>query len=200
MSENAEYDSLTDEQLITRYREGDTGVEEYLLVRHKPLVRGIARELYLVGGDHDDLLQEGMLGLLRAVRTYDPGRDASFRSYAATCVRRQMYDAILTAQRKKNSPLNSSVSIHSLEENHVESRMGSADSAENVVLAQDSAEQLKEKILSALSPMEREVLTLYLSGLNYTEIADKMHRPQKSVDNALQRIRAKTHKIVEGLQ
>lgn len=191
MAKKTDPATQTDEQLILRAREGDGAAEETLLNRYKRLVRARARELYLVGGDRDDLLQEGMLGLVKAIREYRPDREASFATYASLLVSRQMYTAIQASQRRKHQPLNSSLSIQELSENREEASLGIQESPENIVLGEESARKLREQIDQLLSPYERKVLALYLDGMDYIEIAAALQKSPKSADNALQRIRAK---------
>ena len=190
------YDAYSDEELLAMLRNGESSVAEYLMEKYKPLVRKRARALYLAGGDHEDLLQEGMLGLYKAVREYQPEREASFLTFAGLCISRQMYSAVLSAQRKKHHPLNTSISLNELEENQEEYNLGTAESPEAILLDQEAAENLKSRISENLSPFEKKVLDLYLSGLDYLQIAERLGKPAKSIDNALQRIRAKVNRTL----
>ncbi|MGN0361346.1 MAG: sigma-70 family RNA polymerase sigma factor [Bilifractor sp.] len=190
------YEGVSDEELIARLRGGEAGIEDYLLEKYKKTVLMQARELYLAGGDQEDLLQEGMLGLFKAIRNYQPDGRASFRTYASLLISRQMYSAVLKAGRQKHRPLNSSISISALQENQKEAELGSADSPENILIDFEDASTLRRKIDQNLSHMEREVLAYYLEGMDYQEIAIHMRRSPKSIDNALQRIRSKVHAIV----
>ncbi|MBR2188442.1 MAG: sigma-70 family RNA polymerase sigma factor [Eubacterium sp.] len=182
-----------DEALVLRYQEGDAAAADILLERYKQLVRARARTLYLAGGDQEDLLQEGMLGLFKAIRRYDAAREdhMSFRNYAALCLDRQMYSAIHSSQRKKHQPLNTSVSLDALEPGVIDGKLGTTDSPEVLLLGEESFRQMLEEIRRALSPYEAQVLELYLDGLNYLEIAQKLGKSPKSVDNALNRIKNK---------
>ncbi|MCC6094087.1 MAG: sigma-70 family RNA polymerase sigma factor [Eubacterium sp.] len=190
------YDHVSDEDLIVRLRGGETGIEDYLLEKYKKAVLMQARELYLAGGDQEDLLQEGMLGLFKAIRNYQPDGKASFRTYAGVLISRQMYSAVLKAGRQKHRPLNSSISISALQENQKEAELGAADSPESILIDFENTKALRKEIDQSLSHMEREVLEYYLQGMDYQEIARRMRRSPKSIDNALQRIRGKVHKIV----
>ena len=154
-----------------------------------------ARELYLAGGDREDLLQEGMFGLFKAIRDYDPSREASFATYARLLIDRQMYTAIQASQRQKHQPLNNSVSITELENGSGEANLGVADSTESIVIDLENTALLRRQIDAALSPLERNVLVLYLEGMDYLQIAQRLDRKPKSIDNALQRIRAKVEKL-----
>ena len=191
---------MTDEELVERYQSGDSGAAEILVEKYKQLVRIRARALYLTGGDREDLLQEGMIGLFNAMRTYRPdhGNGASFRTYASVCVSRQMYSAVQSSVRKKNQPLNESVSIEELEERQDDRKLGTADSPEAILLGRESESTLLREIRSVLSSYERVVLDLYLAGMDYRQIAEKLGKPDKSVDNALQRIRGKVQNLLRS--
>ena len=169
---------------------------DYLLEKYKNLVRKKANALFLLGGDTDDLIQEGMIGLFKAVRDYDPAGGSSFYSFAGLCITRQMYKAVEAAARKKHSPLNSYVSLSDSGDMEVDAMLfqepaQSEGNPERILLQQEQMEQLLEQMQDALSPMERQVLNLYLSGNNYHQIAKILDKPEKSIDNALQRIRQK---------
>ncbi|MCR4752253.1 MAG: sigma-70 family RNA polymerase sigma factor [Eubacterium sp.] len=190
------YAAASDEELAARARQGDAAAETLLLEKYKPLVRSRARELFLAGGDREDLIQEGMLGLLKAVRSYDPKREASFGTYARLVVSRQIYSALAAAQRQKHQALNHSVSMEEIEEQQDRLALGTSDSPEAILLDLENARELREMIFAALSPMEKKVLALYLEGYDYLQIAARMERPVKSIDNALQRIRGKVARMV----
>lgn len=165
---------------------------DLLLNRYKSLVRAQSRMRFLIGGDEEDLIQEGMIGLYKAVRDYDESRGASFKTFATLCISRQMAKAVETSGREKNRPLNSSVA---LTDEEWESQMkDEINSPEAIVLNQESENELLTKIKKSLSPMEQRVLDLYLTGADYREIAEKIHKTPKSIDNTLQRIRRKNIK------
>lgn len=191
---------MTDEELALAYQSGDSSAAEKIIERYKPTVRILARRLYLVGGDRDDLLQEGMVGLFKAIQTFDKDREASFHHYAEVLISRQLYSAIMTSRRTKHRPLNESISLNELEENQqadqVLNRMGSADSPEEILIDQETAENVRQKVLKVLSPMEKKVLELYLTGMDYHRIAAQMGKSPKSIDNALQRIKTKAAKVL----
>ncbi len=180
-----------DSLLVQAYRDGDQSAADILLNKYKPMVLARARELYLAGGDQEDLLQEGMLGLFRAIREYDPGRDTAFLTYAWLLVSRQMYSAIEAAGRKKHQVLNQSVPISELEEGGGDLQLGAVRSPEDIFFSRENARTLLKRIEEKLSPMERQVLKLYLEGENYQQISTALGKPPKSIDNALQRIRSK---------
>ncbi len=189
------YENKTDEELLALAQQGDEAAEEYLLEKYKPLVRSRARELYLAGGEQDDLLQEGMLGLFKAIRRYDPEREAAFATYARLLISRQIYSAIASSQRQKHQALNQSVSMTEWEEQQESGLTAAAESPESIVLDLENTRELRRQIDGLLSPMERKVLEYYLNGYDYLQIASKMNRPAKSIDNALQRIRGKVSRL-----
>lgn len=174
--------ALSDEDLCLLAAKGDAEAEEALILRYGRVVRVCARPLFLVGGDSEDLIQEGMLGLLDAIRQFDPQRDASFRTFAEVCVRNRLRSAVRADARSKNQPLNFSVS---LDEAEGESTLPL--SPEEMMIDQES----RQERLARLSPFENQVLSLYLTGASYEDIAQRLQRSAKSVDNAVQRIRRK---------
>ena len=199
---NEKYSGLTDEEMISLFRDGDQEAMERLLEKYKGMVLGKAKSMYILGGDSEDLIQEGMLGLFKAVRDFDSGRDASFRTFAQLCVTRQLYTAVKASARKKHLPLNSAVSLSSpLREENGDERdeelldfleADPSSNPEEYLIGQEETERLEEMIEKELSPLEKQVLELYLTGMGYVEIAHVLNRDEKSTDNALQRIRAKT--------
>ncbi len=200
----------TDEELLKRYQDGETQVADVLLDRYKNLVRKKANTLFLFGGDTDDLIQEGMIGLFKAIQNYESGK-GTFFSFAQMCMNHQMYDAIEAAARKKHGPLNSYVSFpdaeggngtpQSLEGEWTSAGEWSASDTTDpveILIDRESVEMTLDEIRSSLSKMELSVLTDYLDGLNYRQIAEKMEKSPKVIDNALQRIRAKVQKVVQS--
>lgn len=184
------YHEYTDEELIERLRAGETEIEDYLMEKYKTMVRAKARAMYLIGGDTDDLIQEGMIGLFKAVRKYDKDREAAFRTYANRCVDGQMYKAIEASKCQKHQPLNSYISLS--EESSEEILLNQwEESPEVILLDQEKADHRMERIQKVLSPFEKHVLELHLKGFTYIQIAEMMDKPAKSIDNALQRIKAK---------
>ena len=196
------YEGLTDEELIALFRDGDQEAMEKLLNKYKEMVLRKAKSMYILGGDSDDLIQEGMLGLFKAVRDYDCGRDASFRTFAQLCVTRQLYTAVKASSRKKHIPLNTAISLsrpvrEDGEEDEEFLDCLEADASSNpevYLIGQEEIERLEEKIEKELSPLEKQVLELHLTGMGYVEIAHVLNRDEKSTDNALQRIRTKLKK------
>ena len=197
------YSGVTDEELIDRLRDGETGIIDYLMDKYKNLVRHKAKTMYILGGDNDDLIQEGMIGLFKAVRDYDSGRDASFYTFAELCVSRQMYTAVQASGRKKHAPLNSYLSLYA---NMAEA--GDEDEADLVnilpalselspeeqVIDRENVQKLLKMIDTELSDFEKQVLDLYMTGMTYTQIAKVLGRDEKSTDNALHRMKSKIRK------
>ncbi|MCR5784811.1 MAG: sigma-70 family RNA polymerase sigma factor [Eubacterium sp.] len=192
----ADYGKYGDEELIEMLREGDEDIMDYLLEKYKLLVRKKANAMYLMGGDTDDLIQEGMIGLYKAIRDYDKSKEAAFSTFAQLCISRQIYNVVEAAGRKKNSPLNNSLSLDIRDEpgafgNEFESLVIHMANPESVYIDRENVERLEEKIEKTLSSYEKKVIGLYLNGYTYTQIAEILEKEPKSVDNALQRIKAK---------
>lgn len=188
-------EELADEALCRRVSQGDRMAEEVLVTRYHRLVRAITRPYFLTGGDSDDLIQEGMMGLMMAVREFDGSKEASFRTFAEVCIRNRMFSALRAASREKHSPLNQSISIEApfFDSNSYATVSGHVSSCdpEELLLLREKAEHDFVRINQQLSSMERSVLSLYLDGLTYGEIAKVLKKPPKSVENAVQRIRRK---------
>jgi len=198
------YKGMSDEELITRLREGDSSIMDYILDKYKNLVRSHAGTMYILGADREDLIQEGMIGLFKAIREYDFGRDASFYTFADLCISRQMYTAVQNSRRFKHAPLNSYVSLYLGENREEEGELpllelmasGLEDNPEKLVIDQENLERLEKLIERELSTFEKEVLDLYRTGMSYSQIAKILGRDEKSTDNALQRLKAKLRKAV----
>lgn len=194
-----DYIRYTDEALLEMLKNGDEDVMDFLIDKYKAMVRKKARVLYLTGGDQDDLIQEGMIGLFKAVRDYQADRDTSFATFAQLCVDRQLYHAIQSSNRQKHRPLNGYVSL-STDEWESQFLHEFQPSPENIVIAQENALHMREQIGRQLSPMENQVLQLYLDGKDYLEIAEELEKSPKSIDNALQRVRNKVREYIEKQQ
>ena len=191
--------SPADEELCSRAALGDPEAETELVHRYGQLVRASARPLFLAGGDSEDLIQEGMLGLLTAIRRFDPSRDASFRTYAEICVRSRLLTAIRAAQGGKHAPLNQSVSFEPpLFDGPNAYLFSSAESPEDVIIGREELKERLDALKGQLSELEAQILTPYLNGLSCGEIAQRVGRSQKSVDNAIQRIRRKVARQVSS--
>ena len=191
-----DYACFNDEQLQRLARDGDSRAEEILAGRYVRLVRICARPFFLAGGDSEDLTQEGMLGLLSAIREFDGTVSPAFKPYAELCIRRRILSAIKLASRMKHTPLNDGVSLEDAFSN--ESRGSQAYSAlgfqrtpEEQVLARESADEFFQTYSQCLSPFEKRILQLFLEGHSYRAMAALCGRDEKSVDNAVQRIRRK---------
>ncbi len=188
-----------DVELWSLASSGDMAAEEELITEYSRLVKICARPYFLVGGDSEDLIQEGMLGLLSAVRHYDPAKDVKFKTYAEFCVRRRLISAIKSATRFKHSPLNDYVSLESpeLDENNTQG-MSFLRDPEEFVIARERVDEITDCLYGALSRFESKVLGLYLDGMSYEEMAVKMNKTPKSVDNAVQRIRKKLAQLLKS--
>ena len=195
---NFNYEDLADEQVAELSAEGDKDAAEYLLAKYKNLVRARAKQYFMAGADRDDIMQEGMIGLFKAIRDFDPTKQASFRGFAEICIRRQIITAVKTASRRKHTPLNSYISL-SMPVYEDESERTLVDmlaerefvDPEEMFLRREKAEAMEAEINQKLSGLEQTVLSLYLGGMNYQEIAVELGRTPKSIDNALQRIKRK---------
>ena len=196
-----EFEKMSENDIINLAQNKEDSAMEYLLEKYKPLVRQKTRKLFLIDGDKDDLIQEGMIGLFKAVRDYQAGKDAAFRTFADLCISRQLYSAIKKSNRLKNQPLNSYISIYSDEFNDADELAGDrtvissgSDNIANpeaIVIDRESAVDMQNQMFDKLSKMEWEVLKRYLDGMTYQEIAADMEKSPKSIDNALQRIKGK---------
>nr|WP_294490476.1 sigma-70 family RNA polymerase sigma factor [uncultured Mediterraneibacter sp.] len=199
------YNKMTDEQLIEKLRAGSHDIMDYIMDKYKPMVRKKARAMYLFGGETEDLIQEGMIGLIKAVRDYDASNGASFYSFAQLCVSRQMYSAIEASKRKKHLPLNSYISLYEESEIHHDgSRLPLIDTIETdresdpeaLYFGKEYTEAFVEQLKEMLSPFENHVLYLHLMGTDYKKIAEILDKTPKSIDNAIQRIRGKAEKML----
>ena len=186
---------MSDNELQALAASGDRIAEEALAARYLQLVRKCSRPLFLAGGESEDLVQEGMIGLLAAIREFDPQQGTSFRAYAEQCIRNRLYSAIRSASRLKHLPLNDSMPLEQLSDDPSSQLSAESEafrrSPEDQVLARESREELTQYIARYLSKMEKQVLDLFLEGLSYRDIARALRKDVKSVDNAVQRIRRK---------
>lgn len=201
----SKYDRMTDEQLLCDYKNGNQEIMDYLMVKYKFMVRKKARAMYLLGGENEDLIQEGMIGLIKAVRDFDVTQKTSFSSFAELCVSRQMYSAIEASNRKKHLPLNSYISLYEDSEQEGEGRSlplidtiesSKENDPEVLYFGKEYTEAFAEQLKELLSPLENHVLYLHLMGTDYRTIAELLGKNPKSVDNALQRIKTKAQKIL----
>lgn len=199
-------EKLSDEQLIELYSEGNEEACDVLLERYKNLVRKKAKAMYIAGGDSDDLIQEGMIGLYKAIRDYDPHKTASFMTFASMCINRQMCTAVSTANRKKHNPLNSYLSFYMPMEGNEEGETTLSDvlvsdreqNPEEMYIDMESAGDIEDRLNASLSELERQVLRYFMLGERCVEIAARLGKSPKAVDNALQRIKNKCSLLIEG--
>ena len=189
------YSKASDNDLQALAVAGDRDAEEALASRYMYLVRACARPMFLAGGDSEDLIQEGTFGLVSAIRQFSPECDASFKTFAEHCIRMRLYSAIKSASRLKHFPLNDGVSFEQLSEDPRAPLSAVSEifrrSPEDLVLARESKEELYTTFSQCLSKFEKRVLDLYLDGLSYREIGERLNKEAKAVDNAVQRIRRK---------
>ena len=193
---------MTDEQLIRKLRNGDKKIIDYIMEKYKNLVRKEANAMYLLGGENDDLIQEGMIGLFKAVQDYNVEQDASFFSFAKLCITRQMYSAIEASKRKKHSPLNSYISLYEKGEDQsslIDTMEAQEETnPEELFVSKEYAELIESRLEESLSDLENRVLYLHLLGTDYRTIEKLLDKSPKTIDNALQRIKGKTEKILES--
>lgn len=201
---NERYEEMTDEQIVQLAQAGEEPALVYLLNKYKNFVRSKARSYFLIGADHEDIVQEGMIGLFKAIRDYREDRLSSFRAFAELCITRQIITAIKTATRQKHIPLNSYVSLNKPIYDEESDRTlldviteGYLANPEDVLINREDMSLIEVRIARSLSPLERQVLAKYLQGKSYQEISRDMKRQIKSIDNALQRVKRKLAKIME---
>ncbi len=198
------YENMTDNELVVLANDGEDMAMEVLIARYKNFVRAKTRSYFLIGADRDDIIQEGMLGLFKAIRDFDITKNNSFRTFAELCVTRQIITAVKTATRLKHTPLNNYVSFNKpVYEDETEKTLLEILNnrleldPEEIIINKEKLEETEEKIKDSLSKFENTVLTLYLQGKNYQEIAIVLDKPSKSIDNALQRIKKKIMTVIE---
>ncbi len=203
MDERRDVRGMTDEELIPAAQAGEDWAIDELFERYKNFVRAKARSYFLIGADREDIIQEGMIGLYKAIRDYRGERQASFRAFAELCITRQMITAIKTATRQKHIPLNSYVSLNRPVYDEDSDRTlidvlatGKDGNPEDLIIGQEEYNAIESQIGEMLSGLEKEVLLSYLSGKSYQQIAKELHRHVKSIDNALQRVKRKLEKYL----
>ena len=202
----SKYENMPDEQLIRKLREGETAIMDYIISKYKHVVIRAAKAMYLLGGENDDLIQEGMIGLFKAVRDFDINQETSFYSFAELCISRQMYTAIKLSQRQKHMPLNSYISLYDIKKTASEDKqsplieqleMETNNNPEELFIDKERMLMLVHELNERLSDMERRVLHLHLQGEDYRSIAELLDKSPKSIDNALQRMKAKLKRAVQ---
>ena len=191
------YENMTDEEIVS-LAEKDRSAEEFLLNKYKNLVKSRAKMYFLAGGDNDDLMQEGMIGLFKAIHDYNSDKQASFYSFAELCVKRQIFTAIKTAARQKHQPLNTYISLNKpvyedVSERTLVETLAERESVdpEKLYIMHEKLKDIEKEIDEKLSDLEKRVLILHLQGMSYQEISEIINKPTKSIDNALQRINKK---------
>ncbi|MBP1758485.1 MAG: polymerase sporulation specific sigma factor SigH [Firmicutes bacterium] len=202
--EQSNWISKSDADLCALVATGDRTAEETLVLRYSRLVRVCARPYFLAGGDSEDLIQEGMLGLLIAIREFDPERKVAFRTFAELCIRRRMISAVRMAAGGKHTPLNTYVSLElslfdgDQNQAFVGAMLSRQENPEDVMIGKEKLQWLRKMIVGQLTELENHILGFYLNGLSYTEIAKEVKRTTKSVDNAVQRIRRKVARQIQS--
>lgn len=197
------YEELADEEIVQLAQEGEQFAVEYLVDKYKNFVRAKARSYFLIGADREDIIQEGMIGLFKAIRDYKPDKLTSFRAFAELCITRQIITAIKTATRQKHIPLNSYVSLNKpiYDEESDRTLMDILSTSkitnpEEIVISREEFLFIEKKMGEILSSLEWKVLMAYLEGKSYQEIAVELKRHVKSIDNALQRVKRKLEKYL----
>ena len=198
------YGQIEDEELVEIVRQGDSAALEYLINKYKNFVRAKSRSYFLIGADHEDIIQEGMIGLYKAIRDFKEDKLSSFKAFAELCITRQIITAIKTATRQKHIPLNSYVSLDKPLYDEESDRTlldvicgTRVTDPEELLINQEEFDDIELKMGEILSELERKVLMLYLDGRSYQEISGDLNRHVKSIDNALQRVKRKLERYVE---
>lgn len=198
-------DLLTDEELVELSKSGNSDATDILIEKYKSLVKSRSRTYFLIGADKEDIIQEGMIGLYKAIRDYDIDKPASFRGFAEICITRQIITAIKTATRQKHLPLNTYISLNQPAYDEESERMmidmlaeKESFNPEEIMISKERFSNMMDKMVEVLSKFELQVLNLFLSGKSYSEIAKKLSKTEKSIDNALQRIKKKVEKHLTG--
>ncbi len=192
------YETMTDEELHARLTAGDLLAEEELIRRYYRIMQGLARPFFLTGGDRDDLMQEGMLGLLSAIRSFDAGANTSFKTFAVLCIRRRLISVLRKAAGTQNVSLDDCLSLESSLFDESSSRKDDLRSPEELIIDREEAEKRYRKLLQVLSAFERTVLRCFLKGMSYREIAEFTGKSEKAADNAIQRIRRKFKQLLQA--
>ncbi len=194
---DSQFNEMTDEQICRCIQQGQTAGIDYLLNKYKGMAKKKARQFYLIGGESDDLIQEGMIGLMKAIWDYDPDIGTDFAGFAQLCMIRQISSAVRAAQRQKHQPLNSYVSLYEPADDDenapvlMDTLSESGAGPEDSFFIKENRERARQRLLDALSPLEKKVLDLFMEGQSYSQIARQLNKNEKAVDNAIQRIRKK---------
>jgi RNA polymerase sporulation-specific sigma factor len=204
------YDTLSDEEVVSRIQAGDQPAIDFLLEKYKYLVRSKAKALFLIGGDKDDLIQEGMIGLYKAIRDYQANKDNTFFNFADLCISRQIYSAIKASNRKKNIPLNTYISLYTPaygENMDADDKEVLVDiiqqkyvsNPEELVIDKENTSMIEYELVRRLSDLEKQVLDLYMQDLKYLQIAEVLKKEPKTIDNALTRIKTKLNQVLKEI-
>lgn len=205
-----EYVALPDEEIVSRIQNGEQSAVDFLFEKYKYLVRNKAKAFYLIGGDKDDLIQEGMIGLYKAIRDYQSGKENSFFNFADLCISRQIYSAIKASNRKKNIPLNNYISLDTPvygESSDTEDKETLVDiihqnyvaNPEELVIDKENTSMIEYELVRRLSDLEKRVLALYMKDLKYVQIAETLGKEPKTIDNALTRIKTKLNQVLKEI-
>jgi RNA polymerase sporulation-specific sigma factor len=208
MNTVVKYDMLTDEENVNRIQTGDLPAMDFLLEKYKHLVRSKAKALFLIGGDRDDLIQEGMIGLYKALRDFQSNKENSFFNFADLCISRQIYSAIKASNRKKNIPLNTYISLYAPaygDNGDTEEKETLVDiihqkyvsNPEELVIDKENTSMIEYELVRRLSDLEKQVLNLYMQDLKYIQIAEVLSKEPKTIDNALTRIKTKLNQVLK---
>lgn len=207
LDESRNFFNMEDEEVLGFVRSGSKRGVEHLIEKYKPLVRAKARSYFLVGADREDIVQEGMIGLFKAVRDYRNDKSIPFKVFAEMCITRQIITAVKTATRQKHIPLNSYVSLNKkvFDEDSDKFLIEviqeiSVTNPEELFISKEEYNVIESRMMELLSPFEKEVLTKYLGGIAYQDIARQLNKPVKSVDNALQRLKKKIEKSIQSVK
>jgi RNA polymerase sporulation-specific sigma factor len=190
-----EYNNFSDEDLVKKYQDGDQAVLNYICEKYKPLVLKTSKKYFLVGGENEDLIQEGMIGLFGAIGDYDTDSEVTFFRFAQLCIDRQMIKAIEASNRKKHSPLNAYVSLYDEDGGEIDEPSYTSDDPAELIIEAEENSDLIMRLKKALSPMEQQVFDLYMQDYDYKEIAQKLGKAEKSIDNTLTRIKQKARAL-----
>lgn len=195
-----QYEKFDDKEVIMLVRKGDNDAMDYLLKKYNELVKKETRSMYIMGGDREDATQEGMIGLFKAIRDYDTAKNDNFYTFAKLCIERQLFSAVTASNRKKHGPLNGYISLYNSYEAMDEEQgpmlkdileAGKNSNPEEAIIDKEQVARIESEIDAKLSKLEKQVLSLYMKGLSYNDIANGLGKPIKSIDNAVQRIRSK---------
>jgi RNA polymerase sporulation-specific sigma factor len=201
---NNKFGEMNDEQIIESVHQGNSEALDFLIKKYRNFVRAKARSYFLIGADKEDIVQEGMIGLYKAIRDYKEDKLTSFKAFAELCITRQIITAIKTATRQKHIPLNSYVSLDKPIYDEESDRTlldvisgAKVTDPEELIISREEFDNMEDKMAQLLSDLERKVLALYLDGQSYQEISEELHRHVKSIDNALQRVKRKLERYLE---